>query len=296
MSLTKTEYILRSIRKLNNKGWEFFIVTRIIHALPDDIEFVTQQLVRLQNGKRALTDLYFPQFDIHLEIDEKHHERQRDKDFKREMDIVRVTKHSIVRIQTPDTKQEHALKIVCAEVDAFINKLLKLRGMKVSKGEFCPWDFESRYSAESVIKAGVVSVKGNIVFRKQLEALRCFGFQGSAYQRGAWQIPDGSNDMIWFPRLYKHGIWHNEITSDGTRIVERAFEGNQAAVDSIKKQKELEMKFGGRNAIVFAKAKDSLGFNLYRYVGTFRMNLSKSTNTEIVFDRVSDEEKIRTLD
>lgn len=296
MQLTKTEYILRSISKIRNKKWEFFIVTRIIHALPDDIEFITQQLVRFPDGTRALTDLYFPQFNIHVEIDERFHEGQRDADSKRELDIIQVTEHSITRIKIADSnKQDRPLNEICSDVDSIVNKILALKNEQISTNEFCPWDFERRYSAKPVIESGIVSIKGNIVFQKQIEALRCFGFKGKGYQRGAWQIPDGSKDMVWFPRLYEHGLWHNELTADGKKIIERALNNNEEALVSIQKQKEREVADGSRKTIVFAKARDSLGFNLYRYVGTFRMNLDESTETEIIFDRVSEEEKVRVL-
>ncbi|CAH8236387.1 Restriction endonuclease PvuRts1 I (fragment) [Vibrio aestuarianus] len=101
--------------------------------------------------------------------------------------------------------------------------------------------------------------------------------------------------MVWFPRLYEHGLWHNELTTDGKRIIERALNNNEEAILSINKQKERELADGSRKAIVFAKVRDSLGFNLYRYVGTFRMNINESSDTEIIFDRVSEEEKIRIL-
>jgi len=47
MSITKTEYILRSLKKITHKKWEFFVISRILHGLSDDeIEFITQQLMK----------------------------------------------------------------------------------------------------------------------------------------------------------------------------------------------------------------------------------------------------------
>lgn len=296
MKITQTEYILRSISKIRNKKWEFFIVTRIIHSLPVDVEFVTQQLVRLPNGKRALTDLYFPQFDIHLEIDEKHHKSQLIEDLKRERDIIKRTDHSLIRIEVSDENgNDLCTKIISEEVDIIISKILKLRSEQLANNQFAPWDYESRYTAESVIKAGIVSIENNVVFQTQLEALRCFGFKGKGYQRGAWKVPDGTNDLVWFPRLYKHGLWHNELTVNGEKIIERALDNNTEALASISKQIKDEMEVGIRNFIVFAKARDALGFNLYRYVGTFRMNIYESTTSEIVFDKVKNNEKVRVI-
>ncbi|HCG6670454.1 TPA: hypothetical protein NJ211_004651 [Vibrio parahaemolyticus] len=296
MSLNKTEYILKSISKIKNKRWEFFVITRIIHALPDDVEFITQQLVRLPDETRALTDLYFPQFDIHLEIDEPHHENQKVEDLKRERDIIKRTEHSVVRIQIASDKTgkvERRLEDIKSDTDSFIKMIISLRDEQLKQGCFVPWDFEHRYSFLPVINAGRVAIEDNVVFQKQIDALRCFGFKGNGYQKGAWKVPDGSNDWVWFPRLYEHGIWRNELTPDGMQIIESALDGKQEALESIKKQKENQIAGKNNKSIVFAKVKDSLGFNLYRYVGTFLMNLDKSTDTKIIFDRVSEEEKVR---
>ena len=34
----------------------------------------------------------------------------------------------------------------------------------------------------------------------------------------AWKIPDGTDDVVWFPRLYPHGMWHNELADGGKKI------------------------------------------------------------------------------
>ncbi|MCV5754273.1 hypothetical protein OFN51_36305, partial [Escherichia coli] len=84
-----------------------------------------------------------------------------------------------------------------SDTDDFIQMILSLRGKQLKKGCFVPWDFEHRYSSLPVINAGRVAIEDNVVFQKQIEALRCFGFKGNGYQRGAWKIPDGSNDWVW---------------------------------------------------------------------------------------------------
>ncbi len=71
--MNRTEFILRQISKTNKKSYENYVVTRIWHLLNDlNIKIVTQQHVTRPAG-RALTDLYFPQIKLHVEIDEGHH-------------------------------------------------------------------------------------------------------------------------------------------------------------------------------------------------------------------------------
>lgn len=73
-------------------------------------------MVRFPDGSRALTDLYFPQFNLHLEIDEKFHEGQKEEDLIRELDIIQVTEYSITRIKITDqNKKERSLNEICSE-------------------------------------------------------------------------------------------------------------------------------------------------------------------------------------
>jgi very-short-patch-repair endonuclease len=299
MDKTKDNYILTSLRKIRNKEWEFFIVSRIIHGLDDDeIEFVTQQLVRRPNKSWALMDLYFPQFGLHIEIDEPKHLTQQEADAKRERDIVQITGSKTVHIEIAGSENTRkSIATIRAEVDALIEDIKKRKELAIQDNSFEPWDFERQYSAAPVIERGVVSIEDNVRFHLQEEALRCFGYQKGRLQRGAWVIPDGSNDVVWFPRLFEYNIWKNELINDGETILERANDNDdtlyRSGLASIAQQIGHGRKYPGRKHIVFAKAKDAMGFQLLRYVGTFEMNLNASTLDTLQFDRVSTEEAIR---
>jgi hypothetical protein len=289
---SKTRYIVRSLSKIARKEWELFVVSRVVHGIDEDIEFVCQQLVRRPDGSRALTDLFFPQFNLHLEVDEPFHSKQVNADEKRTQDIVGVTGHCIERISVLNAQEEpKSLDVLRGEVDDFVERLRSKRLAHISSGTFQPWDWENRYSARSVLDRGYMDVNDNIMFRTQVEAMKCFGFEGRGWQKGAWTIPDGSEDWLWFPRLYEHFIWKNELTPDGQRIFQRAL--SEEGVLSISKQMQDAGKNPDRNVIVLAKARDPLGLNLLRYVGTFRVNFSESTRDCMQFDLVRTREPTR---
>lgn len=290
--LEKVEYIIKSISKISRKKWEFFIISRIIHKLDDDdIEFVTQQCIRRPNGEYYLTDLYFPQFDIHLEVDEPFHSNKIEEDQRRENDIVLATEHQIKRIKISDQGQNQSLSSIRSEVDEFVEFIRFLKIEKLRTNEFSPWDWEHKFSSKPIIERGYLDVADNVTFRTQIEAMRCFGFSGNGYQRGAWTIPDGSTDIIWFPRLYKHFIWHNELSPDGRHIYERALD-EEGRVSIAKQIKDARAKPDSK-MIVFAKSKDTLGANLLRYVGTFKINFDESSLDLIQFDLVRTREPVR---
>ena len=289
--MDKTQYILRSLTKIRHKRWETFIISRILHRLDDrEIEFVTQQLVRRPDGRVALTDLFFPQFNIHLEIKEPFHENTKAADVKREQDIVTVTGHTIEDIVIPENWSEpEALDQICHEADAFADIIRQKKADRIAHGSFSPWDQEAKYSSERIIARGYVDVADNVVFRLQVDALKCFGFTGKVLQKGVWTIPDGTGRTVWFPRLYRHYIWENEMTPDGTCIFQRALDGAGRRHNA----GQIAGNAVPGDMITFAKARDPLGANVLRYVGTFRQNNEASTEEAIQLDRVRTREPVR---
>ena len=87
------------------------------------IKLVTQQYVTRPEG-RALTDLYFPQFGFHIEVDEGQHFNQAniEADKIREADIINATGHEMLRIDV--TKSFDDINI---QVDIAVNKIKSMR-------------------------------------------------------------------------------------------------------------------------------------------------------------------------
>src|SRR6056300_1519980 len=89
----KANYVANTLAKLKHKKWELYIVSRIVHILNDfEIEFVCQQLILLENGKWVFADIYYPQFNLCLEINERGgHSKLQDrlKDDKRQLEILK---------------------------------------------------------------------------------------------------------------------------------------------------------------------------------------------------------------
>ncbi|UWR04223.1 hypothetical protein K3740_05905 [Ruegeria conchae] len=286
--MNKDEYILRSLSKIKHKRWELFVVSRIIHGLLDehgDIEFVCQQLVRRPDGRRALTDLYFPQFGVFLEIDEPQHagEKHIEEDRSRTDDIVSAANliEKRIAVYEVDGATAKPLLTVAREADDFLKEVLSLKQDAIAKGVFEPWDFEGRYDPKQHLERGFLSTATNPVFRYQHHALRCFGYAKGVFQRGAWTLSSDSARSVWFPRLYETASWDNELTPDGLKIVERKKDGS-GGYDKI----TYEEKWKSR--IVCARYSDNLGAVLYRFVGEFEHDPKQSDEFKRVFVRIAD--------
>jgi hypothetical protein len=287
--MDKSKYIRTRLSKLTHKSWELFVISRIIHRLDDlSIEFVCQQMVLLEDGARKMTDLYFPQFGLHLEIDEPGHadgEAQR-RDLLRAQDIIAVTGDAMVRIATygPDGK-DLPVDTVAREVDAFIGLIRRKKQEALEAGDFMPWDL-SRYSDPSPYRAkGSIHVSDNVAFTHQIAALRCFGFTGQGWMKATWPLNDGSGRAVWLPRLFAHQGWNNRLTtlSDDEVVieVERADGGplDTAYPDTVFEPYP--------ERIVFARDTDSYGMTLYRFIGVFQIDRGLSTPTQKVYWRTS---------
>lgn len=275
--MDKKEYIIRQLGRTKNKKYEAYVVTRIIHLLNDfSIKFVTQQYVTRPEG-RALTDLYFPQFGFHIEVDEGQHFNQAniEADKIREADIINATGHEILRIDVTKSFDD-----INTQIDVAVNKIKSLR----KEGSFIPWDIDSEFDSETYIKRGYIDIKDNVAFKTIKDACNCFGHNYTGYQRAGAEHPD-QNIILWFPKLFPNGEWDNQISSDEEVITERNQDDKKAKqhVSSHVNNKEKHK----HQRIVFAKVRGNLGDVLYRFRGQYQLDVKDSNEkTGLIWRRI----------
>ena len=140
----------------------------------------------------------------------------------------------------------------------------------MSRSEFKPWNYETKFRPNTHIKRRYIDVKDNVVFSNHRDALRCFGYEGGHYQRAVWAIK-GTDKEVWFPKLYKNEGWDNSLSDDFKTIIME-----KADKTAYRDPHELEW-------IVFAHYKDLLGQVVYKFLGEFHLSLEKSSNFKWVF-------------
>lgn len=277
--MDKKEYIIRQLNRAKNKKYELYVITRIIHLLDDnDIKFVTQQYVSRPEG-RALTDLYFPQFGLHIEVDEGQHfsKENIELDKIREADIVNATGHEILRVDATVSIDEINKKI--------IEIVKKIKKLKINNHLFIPWDIEKEFNPETYIKLGYIRVSDNVAFKTIKDACNCFGHDYKGYQKAGASYLKDENTILWFPKLFPNGEWNNRISDNEETIFERR-------VDEKKAQEHIltHLKQSKNKRIVFAKVKGNLGDILYRFRGLYQLD-TKETNFKdgLVWKRIKEE-------
>ena len=273
----------RLFAKISKKKTESYVISRIWHQLDDDrVKFVVQQYIRRTQDKYALADLYLPQLNIFIEINEPYHKDEngvlREIDRIRNEEILSVTHSKPIVIDCDYDIQE---------IHRQVTDVVKLIRQRISEfGEdFKPWDDTNTLSVEYHRNKGFLKVEDNECLRTTEDVAAVFGtkpkHRGFLRASGA-AIPNKKNEIVWWPNT-EHRLWHNELSEDGMFIYEypKAEDKRAAHLDQWKESTQTR--------VTFLRYKDDLGFCFYRFVGVFRLNRDKSIReNKCVWERVSD--------
>lgn len=275
--MNKLEFISRQFAKAETKKFEHYVVTRIWHLLNNsDVKIVTQQFVSRPNG-RAMTDMYFPQIGVHIEVDEGFHKKQIDADKIREADIINATEHELFRVDV--TKSVEDIHCAIDEIVSFIK-------IKVQNStDFKPWDLDKEQNPQTYIEKGYIDLEDDVAFRTMVDAANCFGL--NIKPKGIWtggaKHPIEPNTLIWFPKLYQNNKWNNRISGDDEIITEK-----NESEDEAEKHIKSVIEKAPHTRITFAKVKSPLGDVMYRFKGKYQLDLeATSTNLGLVWKRIA---------
>lgn len=286
--MNKTNYIINQIRKSYKKKYENYVITRIWHLLNNlDIKFVTQQHVTRPTG-RALTDMYFPQIQLHIEVDESHHYNkdgtQVDQDYFREADIINATGHAVKRIgifakcsnDGIESYAENSIENINEQIDVVVDFIQNEIKSKIESNALLIWDIEAEYNPKTYIDRGQISVDDNVAFRTISDACNCFGHNYLGFQRGLAKHAV-EEKMLWFPKLYENEEWANEISPDETEIHEKKKFGHETYFNQAK-----HSPGNLKERVTFARVRSNLGDIMYRFKGVYKFDVSSSENAGVI--------------
>ena len=276
--MTKLEFISRQLAKAQNKKYEHYVVNRIWNMLNDSrVKFVTQQFVTRPEG-RALTDMFFPQLEIHIEVDEGFHKKQIDADKVREADIINATGHQILRVDvTNDIEQ------INTDIDEIVTTI---KNKVDSLENFKSWDLAMEQNPQTYIDKGYIDVKDDVAFRTIADGASCFGRDYSkGLQKAYIPHPAEPNKYLWFPKFYENEEWSNQMSDDEETITEYSKFPEKFHEHIDKHIAEAEKVY---SRIVFARVRSSLGDLMYRFKGEYKIDL-EATNYEqgLVYKRIA---------
>ena len=269
------------LKKISHKGYELFVISRIYHFLDDpEIELATQQLIRTEKGS-FLVDLYFPQFKLAIEVDEKFHEKQIDADNYRERAIIEGRDISFQRIKIKDK----SLAEIKNQINDVIDKIKSEKIKQNSSNKFIPFIFDQKYDVDFWLKRGKLSISDDARFRTHVDAAKLFGKNYKGHQRALFNYDDKYS--VWFPKIYPNGDWNNSLSSDGKKIKMRRKDGgrygNQTPNGSAHQNRKTE------NRYVFAHHKDEFGAIYYKFTGVFKVQELGDGNADfhLIFNSIN---------
>ena len=260
------------------------------------MKFVVQQYVRIDKDKYALADLYLPQLNIFIEINEPFHENNIERDKLRNEKIMDITHSALCTIVCgTKTKDQDGKEVIhwkpLDEIHRQITEVVSLIKQRISElGEnFKPWDDVSTLSVEYHRNKGYLRVEDNECLRTVDDVAAVFGtkpkHRGFLRTSGAG-VPNKKGWIIWWPNT-NHTRWCNELSPDGMYIYEYPTKENKSVtqVDHLKQW----LAAPEETRVTFLRSEDDLGFCFYRFVGVFRLNKEKSVHeNKCVWERISD--------
>lgn len=268
--------------KLAHKPTESYVISRIWHRLDDiRVRFVLQQYVKRPNGY-ALADLFLPQINMIVEVNEKYHEtdEQKLRDAIRNAEVRNAAKADVFVIRGSGNLDE-----IHRQVDDIV---AEIRKRIAAQGEsFLPCDYSvTRTTPEYCRLRGFfkVSMEDGLANVDDIAAVFGTTARHNGYLRApAVGVPGKKDEIVWWPQR-NHPKWNNELSEDGVYI----YEYNKKSAEE-RARHVAQWINSGQRRITFMKRLIHGGLGTYDFVGVFQINaeLSKEKNM-CVWERISD--------
>lgn len=282
----KRDYLIKTLSRTKRKDFENYIINAIWHKLGrDDVMPTTQQYILRSDGKYALVDLFFPQLNIGIECDEEYHISNKALDEIREIKMEEALSayEETSNFELFRVKAYENLHSINTQIEDIVGKI----NQRITEVDFIPWDPNIK-PYETALEKGFLSVADRLEFSSIVELCKCFGKDYKGMQQSYFHI--GNNHQLWCPKLAieKEGVkyavsngWINLLSDDWNSI----WETND---DKSKVNIEGHNVYVERPRICFAKSRNALGLNMYRFVGVFKIDKERSNSDGTLFVRISE--------
>lgn len=285
---SKIEYLAKMLNsRTEGKSYENFVINSIYTKLNNpELRPVTQQFVHnkeeTSGHKHYFLDLYFPQINYGIEVDEGHHHELNQilKDEIREENIFVATgiEEGRIKIFEDDGRTFREYSDIQKQIDEQV-KIINKKIEKLKK----PLKWLSREEDMKLIwENGVLDINYDFDFGGITEILNFFEIKTEngtpfinyrkAYRKNIFEgyhlwVPHWSkrdNDGNWNAR----NGWINYPNEDKSEITE-IYQYN--SVEEMEHWRGGEQDEGGKKRIVFMHMKDKFGQDCTRFIGIFKL-------------------------
>ena len=308
----KVRYLIKTLSRTKRKDYENYVVNAIWNRISKKVRPVSQQYVSNPHDERRhyFIDLYFPLINLGVECDELHHIANYVDDIERENVIEFTIKHELSKVMLNDNYDVCRVKIYkemetndgektyrmlsYEELESQIDDAVKKINYRLEEitDEEIEHDWNILWPAEYFKDKTKIKTSENIIFKTQKEINSILFNTDYALQKGGYRLPtfEGNlqfdNHIVWYPQLVirkpngeklARTEWYNQLI--GSAVIE---EYHATRVDEHSPDEKK---------IVFAKDKDYLGNDGYKFVGIFALDGSRRENEHVtwVYKKISDE-------
>lgn len=253
------------------KAYENFIVNAIYTKVGNpNLVPITQQYVKNLKDKRKyyLLDLYFPQLNYGIEIDERHHKDQQQKDEIRADDIKSAIQCEEGRIPIYTNDEKRSYFEICKDIEREVKIIQK----KILEKGGVQWE-TNKDRKEKIIRLGRFHVDDNVSFDTITEIYNICGGKRTGQDKGKdaeklqrcyYRLTD--KYKLWVPTLAiqfgsttkgKNG-YKNFLSEDHELITENT--------DTPWKDPDKDNHY---KRVVFMRMKDRFGKSCIKFIGIF---------------------------
>lgn len=277
----KMKYLAQMFNvRTKGKDYENYVVNAIYNRVGNtELVPVTQQFVRSSKDPRHyyLLDLYFPQLNYGIEVDERQHfqDDNKEADKIREQDIrdaISCEEGRIELYKKVDSNKS-AIKRSFEDVEAQIKREVQIIIEKINKieakGERLKWQTNDDLK-EDVINKGAFSIQDDVDYKGITEIYNITGHKSNRLGRCFLSLND--NYYLWVPTMaikLDNGIvkssnkYENYLNEDHDEIIEY----DKTRVQFDLKNTEWD---GTKKRVVFMKIRDRFGKSCIKFIGIFR--------------------------
>ncbi|MBD8036733.1 phosphoribosylaminoimidazole carboxylase [Solibacillus sp. A46] len=277
--MKKYNFIKKQLSKTNKKNDENYVVSRIWHLLNNsDVKMITQQYIVRDVATKtyALADIYFPQINTIVEIDEPYHlsDEMVLSDTMRQHDIVQAIECEVFRIKVTNDLQEMNEKI-----DEIV---LALR-QQFDRIDYQVWDVEQEYNPMTYVQRGYLDATEHVAFKTVKDCCNCFGagYKGLQGSGAKHKFQDAID--IKALKFYPNANWDNELSANEQYFTEYHTDAEVNASYMKKRLDELRQELA-----LFAHVRSEFGGFEYVFKGWYKVNPKRSLELgKVCYDRIS---------
>ncbi len=264
-----------------HKKYENFVVNAIYSKIGNpELVPVTQQYVRSTTDPRKyyLLDLYFPQLNYGIEVDERHHlaEDNMILDKVREEDIRSAIsceegRIAIYKKDNNDQSIMQSYEEISQQIDFEVEKIKKLISEKQSKGNAIKWQSNDDLKTEIINKRRLFCISDEVDYNGITEIYNITGHKAKQLRRCFYKL--NKNYYLWVPTMaiklndgnvISSNSYENYLSENGKEIIEIDTKGTRFQNIPPKDYDK------GRQRVVFMKMRDVFGKKCIRFVGVFK--------------------------